>query len=152
MARWVTQNVPHGPVRNASVFLGPFWTYPIDMVPTLLLFFNIGHSRRKIIFLGKSHIFWKNPKFSKIANFQFGSEWSEMELLMRSKVQNGSPRSTEAENKLFGAFPAEYPAEYHDMWIMHIMIHGRIFGRDHLKSAFFGFCGPRRPILHFRMH
>ena len=66
---------------------------------------NVSISLRKIILL----------KISKITNFQFGSKWSQMELLMRSKVQNGSPRSTEAENKLFGAFPAEYPAESHDM-------------------------------------
>ena len=88
----------------------------------------------------------------KIMNFQFGWKWSQNELLMRSKVQNGSPRSTEPENKLFMAFPAEYPAVNHDMRIMHIIIHGRIFGRDRLKSAFFGFCGPRRPVLHLRTH
>ena len=151
MTCWVTQDVSQGQARNASVFFGSFWTYPIDMVPTLLLFFNTGHPGRKV-FLSEIHYFSKLWKKWKIVNFQFSSKWSQMELLMHSKVQNGSPRPTEAENKLFGAFPAEYPAEYHDMWIMHIMIHGRIFGRDRLKSTLFGFCGPRRPILHLRTH
>ena len=86
----------------------------------------------------------------KITNFHLGWEWSQNELLMRSKVQNGSPRSTEPENLLFIAFPAEYLAVNHDIRIMHIMIYGRIFGRKRYKKLIFGFSGPRRPILHRR--
>ena len=86
----------------------------------------------------------------KIMNFQFEWKWSQIELLMRSKVQNGSPRSRESENKLFIAFPAEYPAEYHEMWIKCFMIFGRKFIRKRFKNAIFGFSGPRRPILHRR--
>ena len=88
----------------------------------------------------------------KITNFHFGWKWSQNELLMRLKVQNGSPRSKESKNKLFIAFSAEYPAINHDMRIMHIMIYGWIFVRDRLKNTFFRFSGPRRLILHFRMH
>ena len=88
----------------------------------------------------------------KITNFHLGWEWSQNELLIRSKVQNGSTESTETEYNVFVVFPAEFPAVNHDMYDSHIMIHGRKFGRDRYKMLIFGFCGLRRHILHLRTY
>ena len=85
MKRWVSQNAPHGQARNASVFLGSFWTYPIDLVPTLLLFFNIVHSGRKIIFLGISQFFEKKRNFQKSQIFNFAQnerQWRKERMCM----------------------------------------------------------------------
>jgi len=98
--------------------------------------------------------FWEfDPNFMKmkiLTDLWQSSKSSQNELWKRSRVQNGSPRSTESKKCISRPIPVKLPAESARYGITYIGRFGRKYGRYLPENMIFGFFGPRRPILHPR--
>ena len=117
-------------------------------------FLSIPNSKKLYIFRGK------------MTNTQTCSESLQNQLWKRSRVQNGSPGSTESKKYIFRPIPAEIPAKSAGYWITYIGRIGRkIYFLDsvgpedpfctlkRLHNSFCGFCESRwswRILSHFR--